>query len=69
MIRHGTADMDYGYSSNSIYYWTGMDVFVSGVFKGLEKVIVIVGPIIKDVTSQAKRYVNNNIAGNNAVST
>jgi hypothetical protein len=47
----------------------GWNVFVSGVFKGLEKVIVIVGPIIKDVTSQAKRYVNNNITGNNAVST
>ena len=46
----------------------GWNVFVSGVFKGLEKVIVIVGPIIKDVNSQAKRYVDN-IAGNNTVST
>ena len=46
----------------------GWNVFVSGVFKGLEKVIVIVGPIIKDVNSQAKRYVDN-IASNNAVST
>jgi hypothetical protein len=46
----------------------GWNVFVSGVFKGLEKVIVIVGPIIKDVNSQAKRYVDN-IAGNNTIST
>ncbi len=46
----------------------GWNVFVSGVFKGLAKVIVIVGPIIKDVASQAKRYVDN-ITGNNAVST
>ena len=46
----------------------GWNVFVSGISKGLEKVIVIVGPIIKDVNSQAKRYVDN-IASNNAVST
>jgi hypothetical protein len=46
----------------------GWNVFVSGVLKGLAKVIVIVGPIIKDVGIQAKRYVDN-ITGNNAVST
>jgi hypothetical protein len=46
----------------------GWNVFVSGVFKGLEKVIVIVGPIIKDVNSQVKQYVDN-ITGNNALST
>ena len=45
----------------------GWNVFVSGIFKGLEKVIVIVGPIIK-MYNQAKRYVDN-IAGNNVVST
>jgi hypothetical protein len=45
----------------------GWTVFVSGIFKVLEKVIVIVGPIIK-MYNQAKRYVDN-IAGNNVVST
>lgn len=46
----------------------GWNVFVSGVLKGLAKVIVIVSPIIKDVGIQAKLYVDN-ITGNNAVST
>jgi hypothetical protein len=39
----------------------GWDVFVSGVFRGIDKILYGISPLAKDLDKVAKQYAANNI--------
>ena len=57
-INYGIIDMDTTCRIDSSRHWNRLNAFISGVFRGTEKIINS-NPTVKNLTKDAKRFINN----------